>query len=141
MENKYDIFVSYSSRDQKVVEGICGYLERNGYRCFVAYRDIQPGYDWAEVIPDAIDKSSLFLAVVSEDFVVSKQTGREIGLAADNRKHIIPILTYRIMDVELKGAKRYYLQNLHWIDAFPEPERFFGKLLESISKHLYASNL
>ena len=34
---RYDVFISYSSLDQKVVEGLCAYLERHRIRCFVAY--------------------------------------------------------------------------------------------------------
>lgn len=40
---KYDVFISYSSDDQKVVEGLCAYLEERKIRCFVAYRDIPRG--------------------------------------------------------------------------------------------------
>ena len=133
MDNKkrYDVFISYSSQDQKVVEGICGYLERNGYRCFVAYRDIPRGVVWATAIADAIDASALMVVVFSNSFNVSPQTDREIELASENR---MPILTYRVADAEMTGAKRYYLKNLNWIDAFPDPEKAFGKLLDSVKK-------
>lgn len=47
----YDVFISYSSKDQKVAEGICGYLEGNRCRCFVAYRDIPKGVNWPSAIP------------------------------------------------------------------------------------------
>lgn len=119
MENRYDVFISYSSDDQKVVEGVCGYLERKGYRCFVAYRDIPRGVVWASAITDAIDASAMMVVVFSNAFNVSSQTDREIELASENH---IPILTYRVTDTEMTGAKKYYLKNLNWIDAFPNPE-------------------
>lgn len=128
---KYDIFISYSSKDQKVAEGICGFLESNGYRCFVAYRDIARGVVWAGAIADAIDESRLMVVVFSSAFNLSTQTDREIELAAENN---IPILTYRITEDKFTGAKKYYLKNLNWIDAFPNPERYFGTLLNSITK-------
>ena len=128
---KYDVFISYSSKDQKIAEGICGYLESNGYRCFVAYRDIPRGVIWAGAIADAIDESQMMVVVFSKDFNLSSQTNREIELAAENK---IPILTYRITDAKFTGAKKYYLKNLNWIDAFPNPEDYFGYLLDSISK-------
>lgn len=37
---KYDVFISYSTKDKKVVEGLCAYLEQHKIRCFVAYRDV-----------------------------------------------------------------------------------------------------
>lgn len=127
---KYDVFISYSSKDQKIAEGICGYLEGNGYRCFVAYRDIPRGVVWAGAIADAIDESQMMVVVFSKDFNNSPQTDREIELAAENN---IPILTYKITDDKFTGAKKYYLKNLNWIDAFPNPKDYFGTLLNSIS--------
>ena len=128
---KYDVFISYSSKDQKVAEGICGFLESNGYRCFVAYRDISRGVVWAGAIADAIDESQMMVVVFSNAFNVSTQTDREIELAAENN---IPILTYRITEDKFKGAKKYYLKNLNWIDAFPNPEQYFGNLLHSVNQ-------
>ena len=131
MEKRYDVFISYSSDDQKIAEGICGYLERMGYRCFVAYRDIPRGVVWAAAITDAIDDSAMMVVVFSNAFNVSPQTDREIELASENK---MPILTYRIADDKMTGAKKYYLKNLNWIDAFPNPENYFGQLLDSVVK-------
>jgi len=131
MEKRYDVFISYSSDDQKIAEGICGYLERMDYRCFVAYRDIPRGVVWAAAITNAIDDSAMMVVVFSNAFNISPQTDREIELASENR---MPILTYRIADDKMTGAKKYYLKNLHWIDAFPNPENYFGQLLDSVVK-------
>lgn len=131
MEKRYDVFISYSSDDQKIAEGICGYLERMGYRCFVAYRDIPRGVVWAATITDAIDESAMMVVVFSNAFNISPQTDREIELASENQ---MPILTYRIADDKMTGAKKYYLKNLNWIDAFPNPENYFGQLLDSVVK-------
>ncbi len=130
---KYDVFISYSNADQKVVEGICGYLERNNYRCFVAYRDISPSKVWAKAITEAIDVSRMMIAVFSENFNISDQTDREIELAAENK---IPILTFRISESQFTGAKKYYLKNINWIDAFPNPEKAFGQLFDNVKKLL-----
>lgn len=128
---KYDVFISYSSKDQKVAEGICGFLGSNGYRCFVAYRDIARGVVWAGAIADAIDESRTMVVVFSSAFNLSTQTDREIELASENN---IPILTYRITEDKFTGAKKYYLKNLNWIDAFPHPENYFAQLLHSVNK-------
>lgn len=131
MDNSYDVFISYSSKEQKIAEGICGYLESRKYRCFVAYRDIPKGKIWAAVIPSAIHTSRMMLVVFSDSFNISNQTDRELELAAEDK---IPILTFRISDTVFTGAKEYYLKNLNWIDAFPEPEKCFGQLYDSVSK-------
>ena len=130
---KYDVFISYSSLDQKVAEGVCAYLEQHRIRCFIAYRDIPKGVVWASAIVEALDESRMMVVVFSGNFNSSKQVDREIELASEDEK---PILTFRISDDAFKGAKKYYLKNLNWIDAFPQPERCFGDLCENVRKLL-----
>lgn len=126
---KYDVFISYSSHDQKVVEGLCAYLEQYKIRCFVAYRDIPRGVVWARAIVDALDESRMMVVVFSENFNNSDQVDREIELASEDKK---PILTFRISNDVFKGAKKYYLKNINWIDAFPNPEAVFGQVLDNV---------
>lgn len=128
---KYDVFISYSSHDQKVVEGLCAYLEQHKIRCFVAYRDIPRGVVWARAIVEALDESRMMVVVFSDHFNNSDQVDREIELASEDRK---PILTLRITDDVFKGAKKYYLKNINWIDAFPNPDAVFGTVVENVAK-------
>lgn len=130
---KYDVFISYSSLDQKVAEGVCAYLEQHRIRCFIAYRDIPKGVVWASAIVDALDESRMMVVVFSSNFNCSKHVEREIELASEDN---IPILTFRISNEVFKGAKKYYLKNLNWIDAFPHPEQCFGNLCENVQKLL-----
>ena len=130
---KYDVFISYSSYDQKVVEGLCAHLESHKIRCFVAYRDIPRGVVWAKAIVDALDESRMMVVVFSGHFNNSDQVDREIELASEEKK---PILTFRITDDAFKGAKKYYLKNLNWIDAFPDPQAVFGSVTENVAKLL-----
>ena len=130
---KYDVFISYSSLDQKVAEGVCAYLEQHRIRCFIAYRDIPKGVVWARAIVDALDESRMMVVVFSGNFNSSEQVDREIELASEDKK---PILTFRIADEAFKGAKKYYLKNRNWMDAFPQPERYFGSLCENVRKLL-----
>ena len=130
---KYDVFISYSSHDQKIVEGLCAYLEQHKIRCFVAYRDIPRGVVWARAIVEALDESRMMVVVFSENFNNSEQVDREIEIASEDKK---PILTFRISDDAFKGAKKYYLKNLNWIDAFPNPEEVFGCVAENVASLL-----
>ena len=126
---KYDVFISYSSKDQKMVEAICAYLEQRRIRCFVAYRDIPKGVSWAERIVEALDESGMMLVAFTENFNASNEVNREIELACNDKK---PILTFRLSDTAFAGAKKYFLQNLNWLDAFPEPEPVFGEMYRNV---------
>ena len=136
--NKYDVFISYSSKNQKVVEAMCAYLEQHKVRCFVAYRDIPKGVVWAKAIVEALDESKMMVVVFSEEFNLSDQVDREIELASEDKK---PILTFRISNTMFKGAKKYYLKNINWIDAFPNPENLFDSLLNNVNKLIGTSTL
>ena len=130
---QYDVFISYSSVDQKIAEGVCAYLEQHGIRCFVAYRDIARGVVWAGAIVEALERSRMMLVLFSKHFNNSKQVDREIELAAEQG---MPILTFRLSNEDFTGAKKYYLKNLNWIDAFPNPQKYFGSLKENVSRLL-----
>ena len=126
---KYDVFISYSSHDQKVVEGLCAYLEQYKIRCFVAYRDIPKGKPWPPYIPEALNQCRMMVVVFSCNFNRSEEVDRELTIASKKKK---PILTFRLSDEEFKGTKEYYLSNINWIDAFPNPEAVFGQVLDNV---------
>lgn len=126
----YDAFISYSKDDKSIVEAICNYLTNQGVNCFVAYRDIPDGEDYARVIPPAIHDSRMLLAVFSLAFDKSEHTDRELHIAADNK---IPILTFRIADDKFTGVKEYFLINKNYIDASFEPGKHFEELLRGVA--------
>ncbi|MBQ5814588.1 MAG: WG repeat-containing protein, partial [Flavobacteriales bacterium] len=130
---KYDVFISYSTKDKKVVEGLCAYLEQHKIRCFVAYRDVDKTAVWAEKIVEGLEESRMMLVVFSENYNCSDQVNREIEIASEDKK---PILTFRLTDTKFKGAKKFYLKNLNWIDAFPHPEESFGSVTNDIARLL-----
>ena len=124
-----EVFISYSHVDQIIADGVCGYLEQNNISCFISSRDIPKGVTWAKVIPKALRNSKLMIAIFSRDFNLSEETDSEISIAANRH---IPILAFRIADEDFDGLKEYYLTKSNWIEAFPEPEKQFGKLLNSV---------
>ena len=132
---KYDVFISYSSHDQKIVEAMCAYLEQRHIRCFVAYRDIPKGgtLPWAEHIVNALDESRMMLVAFSENFNASVQVNREIEIASEDKK---PILTFRLSNAAFTGAKKFYLKNINWLDAFPAPEKSFDGMYKQVCRLL-----
>ena len=49
----HDVFISYSSRDKVIADAVCHFLEQGGIKCWIAPRDIAPGFDYADMIEDA----------------------------------------------------------------------------------------
>ena len=50
----HDVFISYSSKEKSIADGVCHYLEANGVKCWMAPRDIPAGTDYGDLIDEAI---------------------------------------------------------------------------------------
>ncbi|CAL1277303.1 unnamed protein product [Larinioides sclopetarius] len=58
---------------------------------FLDIDDIPPGQDWQDVINNALNNCTAFVALVTPRYGETKWTNREAKLADDKEKHIIPI--------------------------------------------------
>lgn len=123
------VFISYSSHNKIVADAMVHYLESNGVRCWYAPRDIEPGGEYAVAIESAISNAQCFVLVFSADSDKSKYCMKELNLALEREKLILP---FRIEDMKPTGGMSFYLGNLHWIDAFPTPEKCFESLLKRL---------
>ena len=125
----HDIFISYSSKQKSIADGVCHYLEENGFKCWMAPRDIPVGSDYGDLIEDAIKTSKVVILVFSEAASISKWVKGEINVAFTEDK---PILPFRVDETEIKGGFRVMLNQMHWIDAFPHYADRLPDLLSSI---------
>ncbi len=44
------VFISHSSKDGNIAQSLCEYLECRQVKCFIAPRDIRPGFEYADEI-------------------------------------------------------------------------------------------
>src|SRR3989337_1800714 len=116
----HDVFISYSSKDKPIADGICASLEADGIRCWIAPRDIAPGEDWPTAITKAISESAVMVLVFSASSNSSADVGREIILAANRNLVIIP---FKIENIKPEPGKQYYLARTHWLEAMNPPTR------------------
>lgn len=132
----YDFFISYSFVDRESTELLCEHLERRGYKCFMAHRDIPKGTAFAQMIPWAVEKSRVMITMLTKNFDASAHTSREVSLATESA---MPVITIRMEDCELTGLKKYYLRDINWIDATGDVEKSCDDI-ESTYKRLAESN-
>lgn len=132
MSKKYDVFVSHSSKDKTTADAIVHYLEERKIRCWVAPRNIDPSVDWVASIIAGIKECNMFLLVFCTNSLKSDQVQRELVQAF---KHKMPVLPFRIEDVMPEGTFSYYLDEIHWLDAFDGgAEKYFNELYISVVK-------
>lgn len=108
------IFISHSSKDFKIAENVCNYLENNGHQCFLAPRDIRSGQIYAQELIEGIDRSDIVLVLLSKAANESPHVLREIERAVSKK---ITILVYGLEDVELSKSLEYFLMTHQWIPA------------------------
>jgi hypothetical protein len=113
-----DVFISHSAQDKKIAETICGTLEQQDIRCWVAPRDVRPGKSFPGEITRAIQQSKVMLLIFSRHSNSSEQVLREVQLAVDCR---VPIVRLRMEDIPLSDDLRYYLSTPQYLDALTTP--------------------
>ena len=128
------VFISYSHENRVVADGVCHYLEENGIRCWMAPRDIPVGRDYGDLIDEAICGCSAAVLVFSTPASLSPWVRGEINLAFTEGK---PILPFRIDETQVKGAFRVMLNQMHWIDAFPQYADRLPDLVSSLKGLLH----
>jgi protein-histidine pros-kinase len=129
-----DVFISHSNKDKTIAEAICHQLEANGIRCWIAPRDIQFGSDWTEGIMHGISSCKVFVLVFSDSANTSDHVRREVAKAFSLGLAVIP---FRTEDVAPNRSLSYFLETVHWLDAFPSPtESYFGTLADQIKRLL-----
>lgn len=125
----HDVFISYSSKEKSIADGVCHYLEDNGVKCWMAPRDIPVGFDYAALINDAIKSSRAVVLVFSKFSSDSRWVYSEINIAFSAGKPIVP---FRIDETILEGGMELMLNQMHWIDAFPSYADRLPDLLRSV---------
>src|ERR1700689_2266188 len=129
------IFISYSSKDQKIAETIYQALEDRGHDCWIACRDVQPGENFQKAIVKALRSARVMLLVFTSNANNSDEIKKELVLAGRNRVTVVPV---RVEDVVPSDAFSYEFATRQWIDLFKDWEREIEQLALQLG-HVLAS--
>ena len=127
----HDVFISYSTKDKITADAICHILEENDIKCWIAPRNIASGQPYANEILNAIKSTKIVVLVFSSNSQESQFVQKEINLSFSNSK---PIISFVIDESLPEGDLEFYLKTNHWLDAYPNPEVKFSKLVKDASK-------
>jgi len=111
----YDVFISHSSRDAEVVDGLRRLLDAAGIRAYVATNDNKAGTNLGGKIERQIDLCRAVVALITPDSSTSTFVQQEIGYARRARKPIIPVVHDESRDVDLA-----FLKGMEFIPFSPE---------------------
>ena len=110
------IFLSHSSTNYKVAQKVCNLIEECGWKCFLAPRDIRTGHEYAEQILEGIERSDVLLLILSKEANTSPHVLREVERAVSKK---IPIIVYKLEEVELSKSMEYFLMSHQWVSSQP----------------------
>src|SRR3954467_3493836 len=101
-----DIFISYSRTDSVHAEQLAELLSSAGLSCWIDRQGIDLATSWSKEIVQAIDGCRAFVVLLSGASTQSINVQKEVSLAAEQKKKILPL---DIEPVALSEELRYHL--------------------------------
>src|SRR6187401_3130093 len=87
-----DIFISYSSYNREKATALVKELRDAGHDIWMDQGGIGGAMDWSSEIVEALNKAKTVLFLISKDSVTSHNCAKEIHLANEKHKNILPIV-------------------------------------------------
>ncbi|MCL2358073.1 MAG: TIR domain-containing protein [Defluviitaleaceae bacterium] len=129
-------FISHSSKDKSIADNIVACLEEQNIPCWIAPRNIPAGTNYGAAISAGLRECGVFVLVYSQNSNVSEAVFREVQLAFECRRPIIPV---RIENIPPSDDLMFFLSGIQWVDA-PADHRDFADLAAGIF-HLYGTDV
>ena len=125
-----EIFASYSREDQAQVFPIVDKLRERGLNIWIDQEGIHGAKLWSQEIVNAIENSKVFILFASTKTFASKNVTKELALASESDKHILPIF---IEDAEIPTAMKYQLAGIQSVELYKLSEDVgFGYIIKSL---------
>ena len=125
------IFLSYSRGDVHQADEWVGNLERFGYRVWIDRAGIRGGQQWNETIVRSIREAQALLLLLSPNSARSDNVRREIDLATEGRKRIIPI---EIQATTIPDNLQYQLAGVQLIQTWRNPRSGLPLVLAALKQ-------
>ena len=129
---KGEIFVSYAHQDQDRVGCFAKKLQEHGVGVWMDRIGIDGAAVWAAEIAQAIQKATVFVLMASRASFASDHVVREISLAIEHQKPILPLY---LEPAEAPSALRYSLAGIQYIELYGnDEEKAFTFVLRSLER-------
>lgn len=132
-----DVFISYSSKDEKIANEVRQLFEKENLSCWIASDSIKTGDYFAKEIMSAIEETNLFVLIFSKNSKSSEYVLKEVEAAYEKNKAMIAFLVDGTLP---EGAMQFALNDKQWLHAYPKPQEHYDKLI-SDAKRMYGDVL
>jgi len=128
----YDVCISYSSRDRDRILVMAEQLRGAGVSVWIDQGGIDAAALWTAEIVKAIDGCKVLLLALSASAAESPNVVKEVSLALDRKKHILPV---NLEPVEVPVALRYPLAGIQHVDLFGDKaQENFGTVVRALAR-------
>ncbi len=129
-----DIFISYSRKDSERALELAERLRARGVDVWIDTSGIEAAKSWSKEIVRAIDECKAFLVLISQASQESVNVSREVGIASESKKPMLPVA---LEDIKLSDELRYHLSGIQRVaytqfDAITQALESFGITRETV---------
>ena len=123
-----DFFLSYRRSDRALAKRLVDAIVARG--ATIWWDEMIPGgVDWRDEIVEHLNSAQVMIILFSEDCNQSRQLRKELALADEMNKVVIPLL---IEDTKPKGHFLYELASRNWLQIYSDPESKIDDVSEKL---------
>ncbi len=104
-----DIFISYSRKDSGHALALAERLRAEGIEVWIDQHGLEAAAQWSKEIVEAVEHCKAFVLLLSNDSLLSKNVIRELSIASESDRRILPI---EIEDITLPSEFKYQLAGI-----------------------------
>jgi len=140
-ECSFDVFISYQWKHQELVKKIKNKLDSENIKSWMDIGEMASCDELYTAIEKGIRAAKVVIVCISNEYALSTNCNREINLAADLKKMIIPIIVSNGVEWPPKGIATAIAGKVY-ID-FSDPSKFdenMAVLIEKTDSLLHSTN-
>ena len=114
-----EVFISYASKDRERILHLVEQLESSGISVWIDQMSIEGATMWSQEIVSAIRNCKVLILAISRNSADSKNVVKELALASEGHKSILPIY---LESVEVPESMAYQLAGIQRVEFFEGDE-------------------
>jgi hypothetical protein len=127
-----EVVISYASKDREKVMAFVQRLLDLNVHVWIDYGNIDGALLWGQEIVEAIEGSKVLILMASESSVASPNVVKEVTLASENKKHILPL---HLEPIAIPKSLKWHLAGIQHIELFSgNDESNFRAIVRSLER-------
>ena len=127
-----EVFISYSSADRERIQDLVTRLRQAGVTVWIDEVGIEGAAMWSQEIVSAINNCNILILAISTNSAQSKNVVRELALASEDDKTILPVF---IEPTEIPESMKYQLAGIQRVEYFEGNEdEAIGGVLRALKR-------